>query len=392
MDCRRYEAEWVVALRRELHRHAEPAFGEHWTQARVRRALTELGLPTQEIVACAGTGLWVDVRGRAPASSATDAVIVCRAELDGLPGVESDSPLPHRSTTAHSHLCGHDGHMAALIGAAALLLEQRDSLPANCVARLLFQPAEETGGGAVAMVAEGALRGAREAWAMHNHPADPLGLCVARAGSITAGCETLRVELRGQGGHSSFKAQLRDPVAPLCRLNYLLDRHVETAFPPFEAGGVSFCAPQLCGSPASNVIPDTASATGKLRYRSPRVWRECRAAIEKETETVAREHCLTGRVESLSHTPPVVNDAELVESLKEAVGTVSEEGLPLLISEDFGHFAATVPSCYVIYRTGSAAAQVHQKGYDFNDEALDGMARLWVAILYRRWGLPPPSN
>ena len=115
--------------------------------------------------------------------------------------------------------------------------------------------------------------------------------------------------------------------------------------------------------------------------------RECVAAMEVMAREIADENGLSARVESLSDTPPVCNDAGLVETLGEVAGRLSEEGLPLPVSEDFGHFAAAVPGCYIIYRTGSAPAQVHQKGYDFNDEALDGICRLWLGLLRRRWGV-----
>ena len=159
----------MSTIRRELHANPEPGFEEHKTQALLKKLLRDLaGIPESAMRACAGTGLVVDIKGSGPAAAQAAGpirVIALRADMDALRMTEGKNGLPYRSgNEGVAHLCGHDGHMASLVGAATLIQRRCTRLPSDCTVRLLFQPAEEGPGGAAPMISEGCLDGVDEVY------------------------------------------------------------------------------------------------------------------------------------------------------------------------------------------------------------------------------------
>ena len=271
----------IVALRREIHAHPEPGFEEHETQRRLRRALAELGgLPESAMRACARTGLVVDIDGAgAPDAAAPPArpgeparvrVVALRADMDALRMTEKNEALPYRSRNEGvSHMCGHDGHMAALVGGAALVARRASRLPAGARVRLLFQPAEEGPGGALPMLEERCLDGVDEVYGMHNWPTMPLGMCRVKAGALMAHVSEFEIVVHGKGAHASQPHASVDAVLVASALVQALHTIVSRTLPSSANAVVSVT--MLRAGEAFNVLPDTATLGGTIRDLSAAV-------------------------------------------------------------------------------------------------------------------------
>ena len=166
----------MIQLRHKIHQHAEGGFMEFKTQKLIRKTLTEFGISTSEIKDCARTGLLVNIHGTGdatdtnPGTGSTVNSVALRADMDGLPMRENNPHLPYKSVTDHAHMCGHDGHMATIISVAAIIHNNRHQIPKGKFVRLLFQPAEESPGGASPMIKEGCLENISEVYGFHNVP------------------------------------------------------------------------------------------------------------------------------------------------------------------------------------------------------------------------------
>ena len=206
-----------TSLRRWIHANPEPGFEEKKTNALLRNMLTTLAdIPESAFSDCAGTGLVVDMMGEGDLMGAAGAkvrTIALRADMDALRMTEGNNGLPYRSANEGvAHLCGHDGHMASLVGAAALLRRRLSRVPRDCKVRLLFQPAEEGPGGAAPMVQGGCMQGVDEVYGYHNWPSWPLGHLKVTPGPIMAHPSSFEIVITGKGGHGSQPQFAVDPV------------------------------------------------------------------------------------------------------------------------------------------------------------------------------------
>lgn len=380
-----FNLESLVTLRREVHKHAEIYFKEFETQRRIEKYLASLNISEDSIKKCASTGLVVDVRGEGP-SSGNQKIVAFRADIDALPVSEDHSTLEYKSVTGNSHLCGHDGHIVCLLGGLALFLERRDKIPSDHILRLLFQPAEEFEGGAKKMVEEGALEGVNEVWGMHNLPIDPPNKIFAKAGVMSSGAEGVKVIIEGKGGHSSIKSELNDPILPLCEINVEANRVLEEDFKEINNKDLIFSLLRFTTSDAHNVIPNTATAEGLIRYYDKDAHRDFKEKFSKIIEDTCSKCCVKGSTEQLCHYPVIMNDPRLLEELKR-ITEVSEENCPMKASEDFSEFSNVVPGCFFFYAIGKKSGEwIHVKGYDFNDEVIEPASELWAKIMIDRLG------
>ena len=206
-----------TSLRRWIHANPEPGFEEKKTNALLRSMLTTLAdIPESAFSDCAGTGLVVDMMGEGDLMGAAGAkvrTIALRADMDALRMTEGNNGLPYKSTNnGVAHLCGHDGHMASLIGAATLISKRAERLPSDTTVRLLFQPAEEGPGGAAPMIEEGCLDGVDECYGYHNWPPFKLGSMHVCPGPLMAHPTTFDITIKGKGGHGSQPQFAVDPV------------------------------------------------------------------------------------------------------------------------------------------------------------------------------------
>jgi hippurate hydrolase len=203
----------IVEFRHDIHRHAELAFKEVRTSAKVREMLLAYGIEESSIKPCAGTGLVVDIEGTGDASSEGVKVIALRADMDALPIPENNPTLPYKTQTDCAHMCGHDGHMATLLSAAEVISKNKNKIPTGKKVRLLFQPAEEGPGGALPMIKEGCLDGVDEVYGYHNIPNFEEGDIRVCEGPIMAKVTTVKIKVIGQGGHGSVPHMIKDVIS-----------------------------------------------------------------------------------------------------------------------------------------------------------------------------------
>lgn len=357
----------LVALRRDLHRRPELAFEERATQARLRAELEALGIA--EVREVAGTGLLARIPGRDPGR----APVVVRGDIDALPILEATGAPFASEVPGKMHACGHDVHASWAVGAAALLAAE----PAAGDALVLLQPAEETAGGAAAVLAEGALDGAGAVFGGHVDLRFEVGQMVAQAGPLAASADSFRIELQGSGAHGARPHEGRDPVVGGAAVVTALQTIVSRRLPPGTPAVVTIGS--FHAGAASNVIPDRAELSGTLRALDP----ETRAALRREVEAiagaVAAAHGLEARVAFGAGTPPLVNPERGAAWARAAAARVlGEEALrPLgftnLGGEDFARYLERLPGCFLrigARRPGDPVVPAHSPRFLPADEAI----------------------
>lgn len=389
------EHEAMVDWRRTIHARPELGFGEHETAAYIAARLRSFGVDEVH-EGVGGTG----VVGILKAGSSGRAIGL-RADMDALPVQEA----PPRHERLHSsmvpgvmHACGHDGHSAMLLGGAQRLACTRRF---DGTVVLIFQPAEEildfgrdgrtSRGGALAMIEEGLLdRFPMDAmFGMHNRPQLEAGQIRSQPGAIYAAVDRFEIHVEGRGGHAARPHLCVDPVPVAARLIGALQSIASRKIDPFQPVVVSIC--QLNAGTAFNVIPGIVSMTGTVRTFDETARRGVQQHMQRLCEAVAAEEGCSARLDYQSGHPALVNDAMMTQiALQAASDVVGEEQVgPMVVQmggEDFAHFAARVPSAYVIIGNGTDgfhARNLHNDHYDFNDAILPVGAAYWQALAER---------
>lgn len=375
-----------VDLRRELHQLPELSWSEHQTAALVRRRLEALGIRWR---ACADTGTLATL-----APSASGRHIALRADIDALPidensGVDWSSRHP-----GCMHACGHDGHTATLFAAAQWLQAHENELPGPVT--LLFQPAEEGGHGADAMIREGALDGIDAIFGWHNWPAIPLGRAVCPDGAVMAGNGTFRLEVRGQGGHASQPELCRDPVLAASAIVQAMQQVVSRRLPAQGATVVSITS--IDARSGVTVIPDVAVLEGSFRITDPRDREPLSAMITEVAECAARAYSTECEVTIHRRYDPTVNHASEAANMRAAL--VDEFGtsaldptvrVPIMASEDFSYYLRHIPGAFALIGAGDGEERhevpCHSSRYDFNDALIPHVARIYARLA----GAPLPA-
>lgn len=352
--------------RHALHRHPELGFEERATAALVTEALEGLGLTVHG--GFGGTGLVASLTvGDGPG------VIGLRADMDALAMTETGTPAHVSQRAGCMHGCGHDGHMAMLLGAAKQLVAQRDF---NGTVRFIFQPAEEHGRGAKAMMADGLFdRFPVDAiFGLHNMPGLPLGHIAARAGGIMAAEDNFEIRILGRGGHAARPHMGVDPLVVAAQIILGLQTLVSRSVDPSDAAVVSCTEIESDG--IRNAIPSTVVLKGDTRSYDPAV----QDLLEQRMRTLcAGIAAAQGAEVVVTYThefAPTVNWPEqTAQALAAAEAVVGPARLdravaPMMISEDFGAFLETVPGAFVFLGAGEGALPLHNSAYDFNDALL----------------------
>ncbi|RPE33508.1 M20 metallopeptidase family protein [Kitasatospora cineracea] len=382
----------LVDLRRALHR--DPELGLHLPRTRDRILAALDGLPLEVTLGERLSSVTAVLRGARPGPA-----VLLRADLDGLP-VQEDTGLPYASENPGTmHACGHDLHTAALVGAARLLAARRERLAGSVV--FMFQPGEEGGGGAALMVEDGVLDAAgervRAAYALHVGAALlPAGYVAGRPGPIMAASDTLRVVVRGRGGHGSSPHLATDPVPAACEAVLALQTMVTRRFDAFDP--VVLTVGTLHAGTAANVIPDEAVFEATVRSFSPAARERVLAEAVRVVRGVGEAHgCRVDAV--VEHGYPVtVNDpaeaAHAERTVRQLLGEdrYIEMPRPLAGSEDFGVLAEYVPAAYVMVGACPpdtdpfTAPYNHSAGARFDDGVLGDAAALLAALALGRLG------
>jgi amidohydrolase len=371
----------IQAWRRDIHQYPELLYDVHRTAEFVASRLREFGC--DEVVTGLGrTGVVGVIRGRKEAGNGDIRVIGLRADMDALP-IEEATELPYASKTpGRMHACGHDGHTAMLLGAARYLSETRNFAGDAVV---IFQPAEEGGAGAAAMIKDGLLDrfNIEQVYGMHNGPGIPVGSFAIRPGPIMASTDSVDIRIEGRGGHAARPHTSIDSVMVGAQLITALQSIVSRSVDPLESAVVSIC--EFHAGNARNVIPQTAELRGTIRALTP----EVRALVGKRMrEVVEGAARMTGaRIDlNIERGYPVVVNHEAqtdvaIQIAKQVAGDGNvQEMPPLMGGEDFAYMLEQRPGAFIFCGNGDSAG-LHHPAYDFNDAAIVYGTSYWIKLV-----------
>lgn len=361
----------LVALRRDLHQHPELSWHEERTARTVAERLRAAGLAVSEGVA--GTGVVGLLEGGRPGPT-----VAVRADMDALP-LEETGTAPYRSTTPGvMHACGHDGHTAIAVTIAEILARHRAALPGRV--KFLFQPAEETVGGAQAMIAAGVLEAPRvdAVLGLHLRNYMPVGQIGVRAGPIFASADELTIIVRGRGGHGALPHEAVDPVIVAAHLITALQTIVSRETSPLESAVVTIA--MIHGGTAFNIIPEQVELRGTVRAFDPALREQLIARVTALATTLGTAFNAEIEVTTRLGCPAVINDAHLADVVRAAgrqeLGDAAvEETAGTTWGDDMADFLAARPGGYFFVGSGNPGLGLdrshHNPGFDFDEDALE---------------------
>jgi hippurate hydrolase len=370
----------ITEWRRDIHAHPEILFDTHRTSALVAEKLKEFGC--DEVVTGLGrTGVVGIIRGKSDRSGRT---IGLRADMDALP-IQEETGLDYASKTPGAmHACGHDGHTAMLLGAAKYLAETRNF---DGTVAVIFQPAEEGGGGGREMVEDGIMErwNIEEVYGMHNWPGVPTGSFAIRPGAFFAAADLFEIEVTGRGGHAAKPQETIDTTVVAAHIVLALQSIVSRNADPVKQLVVSVTSFET-GSHAHNVIPETVRMKGTVRTLDPETQDMAEARMREIVEGTAATFGGSARLIYKRNYPVMVNAEEQTEFAAEVARAVAgdcAEAPQVMGGEDFAFMANARPGAYILVGNGDTA-NVHHPKYNFNDEAIPAGCSWWAEIVERR--------
>ncbi|MEO5597239.1 MAG: M20 aminoacylase family protein [Novosphingobium sp.] len=369
----------LVALRRDIHAHPELGYKEHRTAARIAAELRAVGLEVHEGIG--GTGVVAILRaGDGPRT------LGLRADMDALP-IDEQTGLPWASTHPGCfHGCGHDGHVAMLLGAAQHLA--RDPGFSGTL-HLIFQPAEEGLGGARRMIEDGLFDRfpCDRVYALHNWPGLPAGTIATRVGAIMGAADKFVIRLEGKGGHAALPQDTPDILLAAATLVQQLNTIVARNVAASDSAVLSVT--QIHGGHSHNVIPAEVRIEGTVRSFDPAVQDRIENRMRQILRGVEVGFEVKATLDYNRYYPATINDAAAAEDalvVAATVGTAERAPEPAATSEDFSFMLQKRPGAYIWLgqADGQCTAPLHNPGYDFNDKVLETGIRLHIALA-RHW-------
>ncbi len=375
----------LVSWRRHLHQIPETGFNEHQTSRYVAAALELMGLQVHRGIG--GTGLVASLRvGDGPGA------IGLRADMDALGMAETAEGRAHISKNPGCmHGCGHDGHMAMVLGAAKLLTQSRDF---DGTVRFIFQPAEEHGCGASAMIEDGLFQRfpVDEIYGLHNNPGMPAGRIATRVGGIMGSEDNFVIRIQGRGGHAARPHMAADPLVTAAEIILALQTVVARSVDPADTAVVSCTEIHTDG--IRNAIPTHVQIKGDTRSYAPHVQALLEKRMREICQGISLAHGCACEVQYTHEFVPTINwpqcVATAVRAARAVVGpdNVDENVAPMMTSEDFGRFLQEVPGAFVLLGNGAAdtpgGIPLHNSRYDFNDAVLPIGARYFAELARQR--------
>ena len=386
----------LTALRRDLHAHPELCFQEVRTADVVAARLAEWGIEVHR--GLGRTGLVGVVHGRD--GGACGRAIGLRADMDALPMTEHNTFAHASQHPGQMHACGHDGHTAMLLAAARQLAQQRDF---DGTVYLIFQPAEEGGGGAREMIADGLFERfpMQAVFGMHNWPGYPAGTFAVSPGPVMASSNEFRITIQGKGGHAALPHTGIDPVPIACQLVQAFQTILTRNKKPVEAGVISVT--MIHAGEASNVIPDQCQIQGTVRTFTLELLDLIEARMRELSQHLCAAFGATVDFEFKRNYPPTVNDAREAAFAQTVMSEVVDasavrEQEATMGAEDFAYMLQAVPGAYCFIGNGDGAHRaqyaggghdagpctLHNPRYDFNDDLIPLGGTFWVTLA-RRW-------
>jgi amidohydrolase len=379
------QAEEMAALRRDIHAHPELCFEEVRTADLVAKKLTEWGIPVHRGLGTTGV---VGIIKNGTSARA----IGLRADMDALPLQECNTFRHASQHPGRMHACGHDGHTAMLLAAARHLANHRHF---DGTVVLIFQPAEEGGGGAREMMKDGLFDQfpVEAVFGMHNWPGSAVGKFAVSPGPVMASSNEFKITIHGKSGHAAMPNNALDPVPVACQLVQAFQTIISRNKKPIDAGVISVT--MIHAGEATNVIPDCCELQGTVRTFSLEVL----DLIEQRMQQIAEHTCaafdMRCEFEFVRNYPPTINSAreaafarQVMASIVGAANVLEQE--PTMGAEDFSYMLQAKPGCYSFIMNGDGAhrnlghgdgpCMLHNASYDFNDELIPLGATYWVRL------------
>ena len=365
----------LTQLRHEFHQYPELGFQETKTKTKIAKFLRAKGLEVIEGVGVIGV----------LKSGSGSKTIGLRADMDALPIQETSKHAYSSKHPGVMHACGHDGHTTMLLGAAE---ELANSLDFDGTVIFIFQPNEENGLGAKAMLNEGILSRfpISEIFALHNLPGTETGRIITRKGLICSSESLFEISLKGQGGHASMPHVGRDTISVGCEIIQSLQNLISKKLAP--GSGSVLSVTEFTSDGARNVLPGNSLIKGDVRSRNKEDRLEIKRLMSTIVEGISDAHEITGEVHFETEFVETINSSDQTETV---IAIAEELGLsldkncePMSFSEDFAHFANFVPGCFFLLGNGQAgcvSSPLHSSSYDFNDELLPIGVKIWSRIV-----------
>ena len=382
------QAAAIASLRRDIHAHPELCFEEVRTADLVASKLTEWGIPIRRGMGT--TGVVGIVHGRD--GGACGRAIGLRADMDALP-MQEHNAFEHKSQHAGKmHACGHDGHTAMLLAAAQHFAKERNF---DGTVYLIFQPAEEGGGGARVMIEDGLFEQfpMQAVYGMHNWPGMPVGTFAVSPGPVMASTSEFKITIRGKGGHAAMPHTGIDPVPIACQMVQAFQTIISRNKKPVDAGVISVT--MINAGEATNVVPDSCQLQGTVRTFTIEVLDLIEKRMRQVAEHACAAHDATCEFEFVRNYPPTVNSpAEAEFARKVMASIVGEERVvaqePTMGAEDFAYMLQAKPGAYCFIANGEGdhremghgggPCMLHNPSYDFNDDLIPLGATYWVKL------------
>ncbi|WP_457742262.1 M20 metallopeptidase family protein [Thermococcus sp.] len=327
--------ELIVEWRRDFHMYPELKYEEERTSKIVEEHLREWGYSIKRI----GTGIIADI-------GEGEKTLALRADMDALP-IQEENDVPYRSRVpGKMHACGHDAHTAMLLGAAKIIAEHTETF--NGRVRLIFQPAEEGGNGALKMIEGGALEGVNAIFGFHVWMELPSGVIGIRDGPFLAGAGFFTIKFKGLGGHGAYPHVAKDPIPAGAETVLALQTIVSRNVSPFETAVVSVTA--FNSGTTHNVIPEEAELKGTFRFYNEEVGKLIETRIREIVSHVAQAHELESSAEIVELVPPTINDAEMANfarKVAEKYGFKHSDVPQSMGAEDFSYYLQRVPGAFL---------------------------------------------
>lgn len=380
------QSAWIER-RRDLHRHPELGFQEIRTAGIVAAALNDLGLEVQTGVGKTGVVAVLDGASDGP-------TVLVRADMDALPIREENTTEYASETPGVMHACGHDAHTSIALAVAELLAAQREQIAGRV--KFIFQPAEEIGRGADAMIKDGALNDPAPdvALGLHLWNEQPLGTLALTEGPFMAGAGDFTVRVRGRGGHGAAPHEARDPIVAASAIVGALQTVITRSLPPVDSAVISVTSFQA--GTAFNIIPPGAELRGTIRMFRPDVRDRLVARMREIAQGVAEAYGCSAELEVQELTLPVVNNPAVMRRLRSLFARIHPDlpqitGYQTMLAEDMSYFLDAVPGAYFFVGSANAARDLayphHHPRFDF-DEAVIPLAVELLAAAVASYVLP----
>lgn len=361
--------QWFINTRRELHKIPELDFELPKTVAYVTSLLDEMGLTYKTGVG--KSGIVVDIEGKNK-----DITIALRADMDALPILECGNKEYSSTISGHMHACGHDVHTAILLGVAKTISENRDSL--LCNVRLLFQPAEETTGGALPMIEDGCLEGVDAIFGLHVDPTIECGVIGIKYGAYCASSTDVIIEVEGKSCHGAYPSQGIDAIVATCgivtNLQSVISRNIDSR----DSAVLSFG--KIIGGEKENIVAQNVRVSGTLRTLSPEIKNKVKERVKEMVEFTAKGYGATGKVTYKDSYTALINHDEYIdivkENGKELLGDsgIYVKALANMGVEDFAYFVEKVPGAFFNLGVGNKkkgiTAPLHNDKFDIDEDSL----------------------